>query len=42
MIDIGGYSFYVEDIGIGKVIVIFDVGMGDDLLVWNKVVEEVL
>ena len=30
MIDIGGYSLYVEDSGTGKVTVIFDAGMGDD------------
>lgn len=41
MIDIGGYSLYVEDTGTGKVTVIFDAGMGDDSSVWNKVVEEV-
>ena len=41
MIDIGGYSLYVEDTGIGKVTVIFDAGMGDDSSVWNKVAEEV-
>ena len=41
MIDIGDYSLYVEDIGTGKVTVIFDAGMGDDSSVWNKVVEEV-
>ena len=41
MIDIGGYSLYVEDIGTGKVTVIFDAGMGDDSSVWNKVAEEV-
>ncbi len=41
MIDIGDYSLYVEDIGTGKVTVIFDAGMGDDSSVWNKVAEEV-
>ena len=41
MIDIGGYSLYVEDTGTGKVTVIFDAGMGDDSSVWNKVAEEV-
>lgn len=41
MIDIGGYSLYFEDTGIGKVTVIFDAGMGDDSSVWNKVAEEV-
>lgn len=41
MIDVGGYSLYVEDTGVGKVTVIFDSGMGDDLSVWNKVAEEV-
>ena len=30
MIDVGGYSLYVEDSGTGKVTVIFDAGMGDD------------
>lgn len=37
MLDVGGYSLYVEDSGSGKVNVIFDSGMGDDLSVWNKV-----
>lgn len=41
MIDVGGYSLYVEDSGTGKVTVIFDAGMGDDSSVWNKVAEEV-
>ena len=41
MIDICGYSLYVEDTGTGKVTVIFDAGMGDDSSVWNKVAEEV-
>lgn len=41
MIDVGGYSLYVEDRGDGKVNVIFDSGMGDDLSVWSKVIEEV-
>lgn len=41
MIDVGGYSLYVEDIGTGKVTVIFDAGMGDDSSVWNKVAAEV-
>lgn len=41
MIDIGGYSLYVEDTGTGKVTVIFDAGMVDDSSVWNKVAEEV-
>ncbi len=36
MIDIGGYSLYVEDIGTVKVTVIFDAGMGDDSSVWKK------
>lgn len=41
MFDVGGYSLYVEDYGTGKVNVIFDSGMGDDLSVWNRVAEEV-
>ena len=41
MFDVGGYSLYVEDYGTGKVNVIFDSGMGDDLSVWNKVADEV-
>lgn len=40
MIDVGGYSLYVEDSGTGKVTVIFDAGMGDDSSVWNKVAVE--
>ena len=41
MLDVGGYSLYVEDSGSGKVNVIFDSGMGDDLSVWNKVANKV-
>lgn len=41
MFDVGGYSLYVEDYGTGKVNVIFDSGMGDDLSVWNQVADEV-
>jgi pimeloyl-ACP methyl ester carboxylesterase len=41
MIDVGGYSLYTEDSGIGRVNVIFDSGMGDDLSVWKKVSDEV-
>ena len=41
MIDVGGYRLYVEDIGTGKVTVVFDAGMGDDSSVWNKVAAEV-
>jgi pimeloyl-ACP methyl ester carboxylesterase len=37
MFDVGGYKLYVEDYGTGKVNVIFDSGMGDDLSVWSKV-----
>jgi len=40
MIDVGGYSLYVEDSGTGKVTVIFDAGMGDDSSAWNKVAAE--
>ncbi|WP_421714299.1 alpha/beta fold hydrolase [Alteromonas stellipolaris] len=41
MLEVGGYSLYVEDSGSGKVNVIFDSGMGDDLSVWNKVADNV-
>ena len=41
MIDVGGYSLYTEDSGMGRVNVIFDSGMGDDLSVWKKVSDEV-
>jgi pimeloyl-ACP methyl ester carboxylesterase len=41
MLDVGGYSLYVEDSGSGKVNVIFDSGMGDELSVWNKVANKV-
>ncbi|WP_394223273.1 alpha/beta fold hydrolase [Alteromonas gracilis] len=41
MIDVGGYSLYIEDRGTERVTVVFDSGMGDDLSVWNKVAGEV-
>ena len=41
MLDVGGYSLYVEDSGSGKGNVIFDSGMGDELSVWNKVANKV-
>ncbi|QCZ92139.1 alpha/beta hydrolase [Salinimonas iocasae] len=41
MIEVGGYSLYTEESGTGRVNVIFDSGMGDDLSVWKKVSDEV-
>jgi pimeloyl-ACP methyl ester carboxylesterase len=41
LVDIGGYKLYAHLSGRGNPTVIFDAGMGDSSLVWNKVIPEI-
>lgn len=41
LIDIGGYKLHAQELGEGDTTIIFDAGMGDSLLTWNRIVPEI-
>jgi pimeloyl-ACP methyl ester carboxylesterase len=41
LINIGGYKLHAQKFGEGTTTVVFDAGMGDSLLAWNKVMPDI-
>jgi len=41
LIDIGGFKLHAQKFGEGNTTIVFDAGMGDGLLAWNKVIPDI-